>query len=301
VRDYLDGLEWDKVPRLAGLLYAFLGANKSEYVAKVAVKWMVGAVARIYRPGCKMDNVLILEGSQGALKSSALKALYEPWFTDAGFEIGSTDGLMIIRGMWCVELAELDGFNRAEASKSKAFFTRTTDRYRSPYGSKPLNVPRQGVFAGSVNHGTYLKDDTGNRRYWPVSVGTIDLEGLREHRDQLWAEAVQLYKEGTEWWVRASEREIYEGEQDARYIGDAWETRIRDWLDSPASATEGPPKTVTTYDIMVKGLRMDSSKLSLTEQQRVGRLMARIGWPRKRIGARDAREYHYARPTESEE
>jgi predicted P-loop ATPase len=298
VRDYLKALKWDNKPRLVDLLSKYLGATQSDYVEKVAIKWVVGAVARIFKPGCKMDNVLILEGSQGALKSSALKVLFDPWFTDAGFEIGSTDGLQIMRGMWCVELAELDGFNRAEASKSKAFFTRTTDRYRNPYGRKPVNVPRQGVFAGSVNHATYLKDDTGNRRYWPVSVGEIKLDLLRADRDQIWAEAVRLFENGMEWWVRASEREIYEGEQDSRYIGDAWESRIRDWLDA-VDAGGMKPNNVPLYDVMVKGLHMDASKLSLAEQQRVGRIMARVGWPRKRSGGKDGRQWVYVRPAEA--
>lgn len=279
VRDYLDALVWDKTPRLKTLLWDYFGANNNEptdYLNAVAVKWMVGAVARVYRPGVKMDNVLILEGEQGAQKSSALKALFDPWFTDAGFEIGSTDGYQIIRGMWCVELAELDGFNRVEASRSKAFFTRTHDRYRNPYGRKPVNIARQGVFAGSVNHAAYLKDDSGNRRYWPVTVGAIALGLLREHRDQLWAEALQAFKDGTEWWVRASERSMYEVEQDDRYIGDAYEDRIRDWLARTDSTTSGRPDNVSVGDLLGGALKLDAGKWTLPEQQRVGRIMARI-------------------------
>lgn len=301
VRNYLEALRWDGVPRLSAWIWAYLGAEKSEYVEKVAAKWMIGAVARVYRPGCKMDNVLILEGPQDAGKSSALKILFDPWFTDAAFEIGSTDGYQIMRGMWCVELAELDGFNRADSSRAKAFFTRVNDRYRNPYGRKPVNVPRQGVFAGSVNHATYLKDDTGNRRYWPVSIGVIGLDDLRQDRDQLWAEAVAMYRQGVEWWVRASERTIYEREQDSRYIGDAYETRIREWLDTPSELSGTRPDHITVAEIMAGALHLDTSKWTLAEQQRVGRIMARIGWPRKRSGARNSREYVYVRPQEDDE
>lgn len=294
VRDYLRGQKWDRSPRLRYWLAAYMGAAESDYTAAVGTKWMVGAVARAFRPGCKMDNVLILEGEQGRMKSTALKTLFDPWFTDAQFEIGSTDGLQIIRGMWCVELAELDGFNRAEAARSKAFFTRTVDRYRNPYGRKPVNVARQGVFAGSVNHATYLKDDTGNRRYWPVTIGEIALEELRADRDQLWAEAVHLFEAGTEWWVRAAERELYEGEQDARYIGDAWETRIRSWLDRP-DAGGVRPERVTIAELMRHALSLEPGKWTLADQQRVGRIMARVGWPRKRSSA-GSREWEYVRP-----
>jgi putative DNA primase/helicase len=298
VRRYLDALVWDDTPRLDGLLWAYLGATRSDYAEAVARKWMIGAVARVYRPGCKMDNVLILEGTQGAGKSSALKILFQPWFTDAAFEIGSTDGYQIIRGMWCVELAELDGFNRAEASRSKAFFTRTEDRYRNPYGRKPVNVPRQGVFAGSVNHATYLKDDSGNRRYWPVTIGLIGLDDLAADRDQLWAEAVHRYKAGDEWWVRAAERELYEGEQDARYIGDAYESRIRDWLDEP-DVSGVRPEQVTVAKIMQGALKLDIGKWTLAEQQRVGRIMARVGWPRRRLPG-GSREWVYCRPEDAQ-
>lgn len=304
VRDYLRGLKWDGAPRLKYWLTAYMGAGKraspkeplmeTEYTSAVGTKWLVGAVARVMRPGCKMDNVLILEGEQGRMKSSALQVLFSPWFTDAQFELGSVDGLQIIRGMWCVELAELDGFNRAEASRSKAFFTRTVDRYRNPYGRKPVNVPRQGVFAGSVNHATYLKDDTGNRRYWPVTIGEIALDELRADRDQLWAEAVHLFEAGTEWWARAAERELYEEQQDERYIGDAWETRIRDWLDKPDSVGQRP-QSVTVAGLMQYALSLEAGKWTLADQQRVGRIMARVGWPRKR-GSGASREWAYTRP-----
>jgi predicted P-loop ATPase len=309
VRDYLDGLKWDGVRRLHSMLWAYFGANggdPSDYTEAVAVKWMVGAVARIYRPGCKMDNVLILEGEQGIQKSSALKALFDPWFTDAGFEIGSTDGYQIIRGMWCVELAELDGFNRAEASRSKAFFTRMEDRYRNPYGRKPVNVPRQGVFAGSVNHATYLKDDSGNRRYWPVTVTSVELDALRRDRDQLWAEAVTEYRAGREWWVRASERAMYEEQQDDRYTGDAYEDRIRSWLDATSSEFGGArPDSVTMSMLLGSALKLDAGKWTLAEQQRVGKIMARISrndvdpvkpvWLRKRPKGAASRERVWVR------
>lgn len=295
VRDYLDGVQWDGTPRLAAMLWAWFSAPRTDYVEKVAIKWMVGAVARVYRPGVKMDNVLILEGTQGMQKSSALKALFDPWFTDAGFEIGSADGYQIIQGMWCVELAELDGFNRADTARAKAFFTRTIDRFRAPYGRRPLNVPRQGVFAGSVNLGTYLKDDTGNRRYWPVTTGLIGVDHLRKDRDQLWAEAVHMYRQGVEWWVRASDRSLYEQEQEARYIGDAWETRIGNWLDTPDAGGMKPEK-VTTADVLGKALHIDAGRWSSPEQARVGRIMSRLGWPRRKLGSRADRDYFYCRP-----
>jgi putative DNA primase/helicase len=298
VRDYLDGLKWDGRPRVDTWLSSYLGATHSKYMEAVGTKWLVGAVARASRPGVKMDNVLILEGEQGLGKSTALKVLFSPWFTDAAFELGSTDGYQIMRGMWCVELAELDGFNRAEASRSKAFFTRSEDRYRNPYGRKPVTIQRTGVFGGSVNHGTYLKDDTGNRRYWPVKVGRMNMDDLIRDRDQLWAEARDLFKAGHEWWVRASDRLLYETEQDARYIGDTWESLIMNWLSDKQKNKDGVYQFVDyvrTDEVMRSALHLDIAKHSPAEQARVGKIMARIGWKRQRETG-GVRDWFYVRP-----
>lgn len=298
VREYLQGLKWDGIERLSQWLHLYLGVESSEYAALVGTKYLVGAVARVMRYPVKVDNVLILEGPQGAGKSTALKALFDPWFTDAAFEIGTTDGYQIIRGMWGVELAELDSFNRAESSRSKSFFSREVDRYRNPYGRKPVNVPRQCVFVGSVNHATYLKDDSGNRRYMPVRVGYIDIEELANDRDQLWAEALRAYLDDVPWWVRASETALFTEQQDQRYIGDAFEDRIREWLYEDKDALV--LKQVRTADILGRALGLEMAKWTPAEQQRIGRIMARIGWPRRKAGGRDDREWVYCRPEESD-
>lgn len=297
VRDYLEGLKWDGEPRIDTWLFAYLGAADTPYSRAVGAKWLVGAVARAMRPGCKMDNVLILEGAQGVGKSSALKILFSPWFTDAAFEIGSTDGYQIMRGMWGVELAELDSFGRAEASRSKAFFTRGEDRYRNPYGRKPVTIQRTCVFAGSVNHSTYFTDETGNRRYWPVKVadgGVMQLDHLARDRDQLWAEALQRFKQGFEFWVRASEQSLYETEQEARAFGDAYEPRIKRWLNEPGAGEE-PINVVRLDQVMLGALRMEPAKMTPAEQRRVGRIMANLDWKRERESSGN-RDWYYCRP-----
>lgn len=298
VRDYLEALKWDGEPRVARWLFAYLGAEPTPYSEAVGAKWLVGAVARAMRPGCKMDNVLILEGMQGVGKSTALKILFQPWFTDAAFEIGSTDGYQIMRGMWCVELAELDSFGRAEASRSKAFFTRAEDRYRNPYGRKPVTIQRTCVFAGSVNHSTYFTDETGNRRYWPVKVadgkGVMQLDDLARDRDQLWAEALHLFKDGFEFWVRASDQSLYAEEQEARAFGDAYEARIKRWLDEPGKA-EMPINVVRLDQVMAGALHMEPAKMTPAEQRRVGRIMASIDWKRYREPSGN-RDWYYCRP-----
>ncbi|MBN9023006.1 MAG: toprim domain-containing protein, partial [Rhizobiales bacterium] len=180
VRDYLSGLTWDSAPRLATWATTYLGAEDTALNRAFGSRWMISAVARIMRPGVKVDHMLILEGPQGAKKSTALKVLAgDEWFTDELAEIGSKDAAQQMRGIWIIEIAELDAIGRAEVSRIKAFLTRTVDRYRPPYERYVVEVPRQCVFAGSVNPDTYLRDETGNRRFWPVRCGNIDLEALR--------------------------------------------------------------------------------------------------------------------------
>jgi putative DNA primase/helicase len=300
VRDYINSLVWDGTVRLRHWLTMFMGADQSPYVESVAEKWMISSMARIFAAPVKVDHVLILEGKQGIYKSTALKVLAGKWFTDQSFKIGDKDGLLVIRGKQIVELAELDGFNKAENAAAKAFFPRETDRYRGFYGTHVGDVPRQCVFAGTVNHAQYLRDDTGNRRYWPVLTRTVDLKQLAENRDQLWAEAKHLYDSGASWWPSASEREMFSEEQEDRFVGDAYETQIRGWLDTPDNGGV-KPHHVTMAQLMGSALRLDVSKWTAPEQQRVGRIMSRIGWPRRRVGEhRGERERVYVRP-EAEE
>jgi predicted P-loop ATPase len=145
-----------------------------------------------------------------------------------------------------------------------------------------------------VNHATYLKDDTGNRRYLPVTLGYIALDELAADRDQLWAEALSEYLKGTVWWIRAAEAAIFEAEQDQRYIGDAYEDRILAWLDEVD--IDGNRDQVTTGQLLGHALKLEISKWTLPEQQRVGRIMARLpDWVRERKGGRESREWVYVR------
>jgi putative DNA primase/helicase len=316
VRQYLTGLRWDGRARLKYWLVAYLDAEVSgdaqtrarreRYFEVVGTKWMISAVARVMRPGSKADYVLILEGKQRTGKSTALKILAgEKWFLDTPLKIGDKDAYQALRGKWIVELAELDALGRAEASAAKAFFSSAQDHYRASFGHRSASVPRQCVFAGTVNHRQYLRDDTGNTRYWPVACGSkIALTGedsLTSMRDQLWAEAVHLYQQGHPWWPLPEEWPLLLEEQEQREIGDAWESPIlrmlEDPLEDPETGRYTKPDQVTMAQLLGGALGLDKSRWTKAEQTRVGAIMARLGWKR----TRSVTGYYYKRPPERSE
>jgi len=280
VREYLGKLEWDRVPRLETWLTDVMGVQFSDYTAKVGKRWMLSAIARVMKPGCKADSVMILEGAQGAGKSTAMSILGGVWFMDTPFALGDKDGFQAIRGKWIVELGELDSFNKAESTKAKQFFSASTDTYRESYGRRTNDVPRQCVFVGTTNQDEYLKDATGNRRYWPVACTKVDLEKLREIRDQLWAEAVFCFKAGDIWWVTPDEAPMFAEAQDLRFVVDEWEGPILTWLEESQIG-----ETTSGSDVLSQALKLDYGHWGKPEQIRVGSIMHRLGWRRVRMSA----------------
>jgi len=203
VRDYLNSLEWDGNKRVDTLLIDYLGADDNEYVRTVTRKWHCGAVARIIEPGIKFDHMLVLTGEQGIHKSSYFKELAKGWFTDSIQDVEGTQAVEKLMSSWIIEFGELQAFNRAESNAIKRFITSQEDRTRLAYARRPSYLKRQCVFAGTTNKSEFLKDDTGNRRFWPVEVKREGrsknvFKDLPEERDQIWAEAVVLWKDKKE-------------------------------------------------------------------------------------------------------
>lgn len=294
VRDWLDGLVWDGVTRLRDWLSDYAGVRKTEYTSLVGKLFLTGMVARIYRPGSKMDTALILEGLQGEGKSSIARALAGEWFSDTTFVMGDKDSFLALRGRWAYELAELDSFNRSESTRAKAFISSSTDSYRAPYDRVTKDHPRQCVFIGTTNQYEYFKDSSGNRRYWPVlCAGELNVAGLMAMREQLFAEAVQLFKQGVQWWPSKEEQQrLFTPEQEAREVGDPWEIAIHEWV------AKGSEPEVTSLDILCGALKMEVSKIDGARQAttRVGVCMRKLGWAKRRRSS-GAREWVYVRPT----
>lgn len=277
LQDWLGDLVWDGVPRLDTWPEDLAGVDRTPYAMAVGRKFLLSAVVRAMRPGAKADHALLLEGTQGLGKSTLLEALFSPWFTDEISVLGSKDASMQLRGVWCVEIGELDSMHRSEISAVKAFISRTVDRYRPSYGREIIEAPRTAVFTGSTNSKNYLKDETGARRFWPMDCRSIDLPAARAIREQLWAEAVIAYHAGETWWLDLDEQvRAAEAEQEARFDDDPWTEPV-----DCALSTWNALSPMTSAAMLLR-LGVEVPKQSKQDQMRVASILRRMGYAQKR-------------------
>ena len=231
IKHYLESLTFKPdidPPQLETWMETFLGVvvaseTEREYVRAVARLSLIQAVARALNPGCKADSVVILEGSQGIGKSTALRELHgSEWFGDSLPPMGQKDSSDYVRGKWGIELAEMSFQTKSDVEQQKAFISRQEERFRPAYAREEIIYPRRCVFWGTTNRDDYLKDETGNRRFLPIRTGNIDIPGLKANKDKLWAEAVYFYRRGENWWLGYELLPHAEDQANQRFEGDPW-------------------------------------------------------------------------------
>ena len=293
IREYLGALRWDAKRRVDTMLSTYFGAEDKEYTRGIARCWMVSAVARVYQPGCQADYMIVLEGLQEKGKTRALEALFgTEFFSETGFDIGEKDSVQCLRGKWLHVFDELAGMSKHDVESVKNFLTRKVDNIRPSYGRRNRDYPRRCVFAATTNAFEYLQDETGNRRFWPVACdGDIDREAITRDRDLLWAEALALYESGVRWYPDAALRALCAPEAAGRRVEDAWLPHVLEWSQKPFRRSPGEHgrvyqepwpiasvEGVTTSDALEHIIGEEVSRMTHTDQKRMGGLLREVGW-----------------------
>jgi predicted P-loop ATPase len=239
IRDYLNGLTWDGVPRLDTLFIYYMGAEDSGYVRAVTRKSLVAAVARVMTPGCKYDYMLVLIGGQGIKKTSLLHmlAVKPEWFSDSLKTFDGQKAQEAVRGKWILEIADMQTFEKSEINAAKSFITQQSDYYRPAFGEEMKDFPRQCVFFGTSNDFECLRDPTGGRRFWPI---VADQQGRQKNLesdlpvelDQIWAEAVVRWAQGEPLYLTPEFEAVAAAHQELHRESHPWEDLIREYLDT---------------------------------------------------------------------
>lgn len=284
VLEYLRSLKWDGINRIDHWLSDHLHVEDGDYTRKVSRWFLVGMCNRVINPGCKFDYCLVLEGTQGRMKSSALRALAGEWFSDTELDLAHKDAMSAIRGHWLHEFGEMGSIARTESMRQKSFLSRQVDEFRPSYGRREIRCPRQLVFAGTTNEWQWNKDPTGGRRFWPVTIpDDANVPGLAAERDNLLAEAYLLAMAGERHWPTSDEqREIFDPVQLVRESSEAFVEILSVWLSSPA----GAESEFSLSTAITTGLKIEVKSISRDIQTRVGQALAKLGCERfeKRTG-----------------
>lgn len=238
VKNYLISLTWDGIPRLDTLFIDYLGAADTPYTRAVTRKAFTAAVARAMEPGCKYDTMLILSGPQGIGKSTLLAKMSKGWFNDGIRTFEGKEASELLQGVWLVEIGELDAFRRTDVARIKQFLSLRSDRFRAAYGRHVKDIPRCCVFFGTTNTSEYLRDRTGNRRFWPVDVGVEQRKksiwrDLDAEMNQLWAEAVMRWRMGENLYLVGELEEAAKTVQESHREVSSKEGVIVDFLEKP--------------------------------------------------------------------
>ena len=295
VREWLVDLQWDGVSRMPRIVSDVLGAELLELHVEYMRCFLVGAVARQLSDnpdGVKVDTVLVLKGPQGIRKSTFFRRLAGRYFADSTMDLSSKDAYLRTKSTWIIEWSEFDHtLSRHQQAAVRGFLAAQTDTYRPPYGRDDVTVPRRSVIVGTTNEDRFLQDHAGSRRFWVIPVTRrIDTDLLSSMRDQLWAEAVHLYRSGYSWHLgehHESERvEASEGHQ----IEEPWESLIRQHVSSKG-ITE-----ITTDRVLLECVQKEARDWKPKDRQIIGYILKRLGFSRERYKVDGAWESKYTRP-----
>jgi putative DNA primase/helicase len=288
---WLYSIEWDGQERIGRWLATYCGAEDTEANSIMGSKWLIGAVARACKPGCRMDYMLVLEGAQGARKSTLVKVLGGEYAGENLPDFHSRDAMQMAGFHWIIEVSELAALRKAEIEHIKAFLSRTEDSYVGKWEKHPASFPRQCVLLGNMNPdgNGYLQDSTGNRRFWPVRVAEIDIPAVKADRDQIWAEAMHCFLRGDHWWLENGEHESVAEQQQLRRAEDPWEEVIVQWC----AARIG---TFTAIDVATSALQIEPADINRSVSIRIGIALKLLGYERKRIREQNRLTWVYERP-----
>lgn len=316
VRDYLDGCTWDGVPRVETLLIDYLGAEDNAYTRAVTRKMLTAAVARIYRPGCKFDYMLTLRGRQGIGKSALIGKLGGPWFSDTFTTLQGKDAYEQVQGVWIMEVGELAGMRKAEAETIKLYISKQVDRFRPAYGRRLQEFPRQCIFIGTTNESQFLRDTTGNRRFWVVDTPNEPAKSMwQDLTDEtvrlIWAEAVEIYKAGEQLFLSKEleqlAREVQESYEEEnpkagliadyldRLLPEAWDDMDvysrRQWLESDAQGVKRRD-VVCAVEIWVEALGNNPERIDRYAAKEIRDILNALpGWKSKGRAQKTIRPY----------
>lgn len=287
VRDYLRSLKWDGTERLGQWMQNCLGSPDTAFVRAVGRKTLIAAVARAFKPGCKVDTVLVLEGEQGIRKSTAIAALFGEDYTAESVNLFDQHNKMVMAmmGSWCVELAEFIAITKRDENQVKGMLSMRSDRVVLPYAKLASDHPRQCIFFGTINPGEsgYLTDSTGNRRYWPVEVSRADIDLIVSRRDQLWAEAYRAFAADEPWWLTDEEEKLAKAEVETREKYDVWDEILIGKIEREESDT-GVPVASISIAAALQMIGVPNERMGDKEKDRAAASLRRIGFksvPRK--------------------
>lgn len=299
IKTYVESVEWDGIERAERVFITYLGAPDTHYVRQVTRKMLLAAVTRLYQPGCKFDQMLVLVGPQGAGKSSILAKLGRDWFSDSLRTFENKEAGEHLQNGWIFEIGELSAMKKSEVEEVKAFLSKTEDRYRVAYDRQVSEFPRKCVFFGTTNSREFLRDTTGNRRFWPVEVdpGRAELSHW-EHLDdaevrQIWAEVLTWYKAGESLQLDDEARTEAERRQAAHMESDPREGLIAEWLEQEETDEMdrplGPKRRVCAAQIWVECLGKRRGDMKPWDAKEICDILRRTpGWEERKGRARVA-------------